>query len=81
MRSAMQRYWFFAIVVVAFLGCSEPKEAPLAVSSVGVHPQAWLQKGATDFHGTVLAANQFDAADCQQCHGNQFDGGLVEVSC
>lgn len=82
MRSYLQIILFFVFGSLLFFACSEPEDPPLGVSSsVSVHPPMWLQKGSADFHGTVLAASQFDPSSCQQCHGNQYDGGLVEVSC
>lgn len=72
------------LLLVPFLmtACSDPKEAPLGVQErVQVHTKNWLNKSAADFHGAVLAARQFDMKECQQCHGNQFDGGIVGVSC
>lgn len=65
-----------------FLSCSDPKEAPTGIQKeVEVHGEGWLTESSPNFHGKVLAANQYDASECRKCHGNNFDGGVVEVSC
>ena len=67
---------------LALSSCSDPKDPPLGVSSsVSVHPAAWIQKSSSEFHGAALESSNYDAASCQQCHGNNYDGGLVDVSC
>jgi predicted CxxxxCH...CXXCH cytochrome family protein len=40
-----------------------------------------MAPAASTFHGKALAAKQFDASECRQCHGSLFDGGISQVSC
>ncbi|MFQ5631424.1 MAG: hypothetical protein ACE5I1_21840 [bacterium] len=75
---------FFPIlaIIFAFSACSEPKEMPLDVQAdVSVHPEGWKSESSPNFHGAALAEQGFNTDACQQCHGNQFDGGIVETSC
>jgi predicted CxxxxCH...CXXCH cytochrome family protein len=70
------------LTALTFFSCSDPQEVPLDVQSeVSVHPEGWITVSSPNFHGTTLAARNFDTAECRQCHGNQFDGGVVEKSC
>ena len=34
-----------------------------------------------NYHGAILWDNNFDFTDCQDCHGDNLDGGVVEYSC
>ena len=62
-------------------GCSDPEEVPTTGVDVSVHPTDWLDPPSDEFHGTVLESRQFDTSECRQCHGEDYNGGLVEVSC
>jgi len=51
----------------------------------GIHPPGWLDPKAADFHGEVLAKNNWDMAPCRSCHGDAgevggaYGGGKVTV--
>jgi hypothetical protein len=34
-----------------------------------------------NYHGAIFWDNNFDFADCQDCHGANLDGGVVDYSC
>lgn len=70
-----------SLIAFAFISCSEPEVAPLQVNEVKIHLEGWNTPASQDFHGKVLAAKNFDSAECRQCHGSQFDGGIADVSC
>ncbi|MDZ7342961.1 MAG: cytochrome c family protein [candidate division KSB1 bacterium] len=71
-----------ALPLLFFAACSEPQEAPTGPQAkVSVHEPGWNDLASPNFHGKVLAANQYDASECRQCHGSNFDGGISEVSC
>ncbi len=76
--------WIFVLLVAAmmFQACSEPQDAPTAPENqVSVHGEGWMNKASPDFHGTVLAHQNYNTEDCRQCHGSQYDGGVSGVSC
>jgi len=80
----MKRIIFLlAATTLTFLvACSDPQNAPTGVSEkVSVHESGWTAPASTSFHGAALAGKKFDASECRQCHGSQFDGGLSKVSC
>jgi predicted CxxxxCH...CXXCH cytochrome family protein len=67
---------------VFLAACSDPQDAPTGMqNTISVHEPGWNDTISANFHGEVLKAKQFDAAECRQCHGGAFDGGLSEVSC
>ncbi|KAA3618893.1 MAG: hypothetical protein DWQ05_05860 [Calditrichaeota bacterium] len=73
---------FLISVLLVFSSCSKPRVSPTQPQAeVNVHPQDWLTKSSGDFHGKVVAADSFKIEECQKCHGKNYDGGLVEVSC
>jgi predicted CxxxxCH...CXXCH cytochrome family protein len=69
--------WVF-VSVVCLLGCSEQRAPP---PPGGEHPGGWTDPSSPAFHGKWLAANGFPLPECQQCHGDDYAGGAVGVSC
>ncbi|MGO8997900.1 MAG: CxxxxCH/CxxCH domain c-type cytochrome [Polyangiaceae bacterium] len=68
------------ITLLALLvGCSEERTA--AVAAGGVHPPGWGDRSSAAFHATWLSQNAFPLPRCQECHGNDYLGGDVGVSC
>lgn len=47
----------------------------------GVHPATFADKGTPDFHGSYLKNNLYPLKDCRACHGDDYGGGAVGVSC
>ena len=67
---------------LVWFGCSTPNEPDSSEEvKVRVHPPDWLKINAANFHGSVLAAKGYAVNECRQCHGNNYDGGLVGISC
>lgn len=46
-----------------------------------VHPSGFEDPDAATFHGTYLRENGYALAPCRECHGDDYRGGAVEVSC
>jgi predicted CxxxxCH...CXXCH cytochrome family protein len=75
------------VVLAAIVGCSVARSPP--DQATGVHPAGWarrekdggVQVNDPAFHGTWLAANHFPLSQCQACHGNDYLGVPVGVSC
>lgn len=65
-----------ALILAAGFGCSNER-VPTALPSA--HPGHWLDTNSADFHGKVVGQN--GTANCQTCHGGDFRGGKVGVSC
>lgn len=66
--------------------CSDPEKSPTAAQTeVSVHPEGWGKDTASpNFHGKFVAARQYDARECQPCHGNinsTDNKSLVGVTC
>lgn len=70
----------FSCLLLAALawGCAEKRDP---ANAGGVHPAGWAEKSSADFHAKWLQANQFPLQRCQECHGDDFAGGAVGVSC
>ncbi len=45
------------------------------------HSAAWIQTASADFHGRFLKAMNYDATECQTCHGTDYTGGSSQVAC
>jgi len=49
-----------------------------------VHSKAWIDTTATAspfFHKKYLFDNHLNIASCKQCHGDDYNGGLIQKSC
>lgn len=68
--------------IALFIGCSDLKDTlPPASQTIGVHPDGWLTKTSSDFHGKAVRAQGWDMTFCKTCHGGNYTGGTVQVSC
>jgi hypothetical protein len=62
--------------------CSElKKDLPSPVGGSQIHPEAWMEEAATEFHGTYLKGKGYDTKECQPCHGGPLNGGTSQTSC
>lgn len=68
-----------ALCLVLIVGCSVDRSTPSG--SGGAHPVGWADKASPAFHAAWLKGNKFPLSRCQQCHGDDFAGGAVQVSC
>lgn len=71
----------FAVIV----GCSELDQPspPNLEPALSVHPDGWTQPNSNEFHGLFIRSNDpsWDLTNCQECHGIDYAGGIVETSC
>ncbi len=75
---AVWRGWVLALLLA---GCSLPRERP---GGGGAHPAGWsdvANPSHPDFHGQWLRANGDRLDECRSCHGQDYAGGAVGVSC
>lgn len=61
-------------------GCSEVQE-DITSPEVGVHDEGIMNKSSENFHGNIIANNNWDMRDCQQCHAADYSGGTADASC
>ena len=64
--------------------CSDLKnDLPVAsTTEIVVHPQGWkTPSDSANFHGFAIRNNNWDMRSCRTCHGGDYAGGTVGVSC
>lgn len=61
------------LVLVEFSGCGNVREGVIFDSETGEHISGWIDK-----HGGFFIR---DTRSCDECHGDQLDGGISSVSC
>ncbi len=64
------------ITSISLLHCANNRSKPTIPET---HPDNWMISSSEDFHGKIVLNS--GSAGCKQCHGADFDGGLVDVSC
>ncbi|MDH4156210.1 MAG: CxxxxCH/CxxCH domain-containing protein [candidate division Zixibacteria bacterium] len=63
-------------IILLIWGCSDER----TISQLpGAHPVLWMEPQSPDFHGTVMMQN--GSRSCAVCHGEDFRGGRVGISC
>ena len=50
-------------------------------SQGGEHPTGWTDRNSPNFHAVWLRANGDKVRECSECHGSDYKGGAVGVSC
>lgn len=75
LRSAL----LFALGAALISACVVDRER---TTEGGQHPAGWLEKESPAFHGKYIAQHGTPALDdCQACHGLDYAGGPVGVTC
>lgn len=64
------------MIFISMLHCANNRSKPTIPET---HLDNWMISSSEDFHGKIVLNS--GSAGCQQCHGIDFDGGKVDVSC
>jgi predicted CxxxxCH...CXXCH cytochrome family protein len=75
-RNAAVAMAILAMLGVALSGCSDRRIVPTLPDT---HPATWMNQNSPDFHGEVVSL--VGAESCAKCHGADWNGGKVGVSC
>jgi predicted CxxxxCH...CXXCH cytochrome family protein len=60
-----------------FSACTITRDRP----AEGMHPLGFLDETSPDFHGIALQKAGYPLGDCRVCHGDDYQGGVVGVTC
>lgn len=87
LRNAVVRL-LFVLVLLVLSSCSElrdPVPTNSATTISNVHPDGWadtLNVSDDDFHGRFfIQASNWNLGNCQDCHGQNYAGGISNSSC
>jgi predicted CxxxxCH...CXXCH cytochrome family protein len=72
--------WLLATGVVASGACGFHIDRDFEAGDT-IHPPGFADEDSDRFHGTYLREHGFPLADCRSCHGDDYHGGSVGVSC
>jgi len=86
MEIKMKYYLYFFIPVFIFglylTGCSELQTDISQPEANGdFHKEGILNPMSPNWHGDLIRENHWEMNECRQCHGGDYNGGLVEISC
>ncbi|MEW6507956.1 MAG: CxxxxCH/CxxCH domain-containing protein [Bacteroidota bacterium] len=48
---------------------------------ITVHTANIMNPNSTQFHGSFISARAWNMAQCTQCHGSNYEGGIVSPTC
>jgi hypothetical protein len=67
-------------LIIAIAGCSDPNPRSIINPDTGTHVAGWSNPA---LHGATAKAAPGSSgfSSCQSCHGDNFAGGVVNVSC
>jgi predicted CxxxxCH...CXXCH cytochrome family protein len=82
-RRVPYRNLIAALSLLTLSACSEISDDPLPPvgPAAKAHPDGWLTRGTDTFHGEAIRTAGWDMETCKSCHGQDYAGGFVEVSC
>lgn len=72
-----------ALILFLFSACSDLRDdlPSASVSTISVHPAGWTTVSSSDFHGQTIRKQNWDMRNCKTCHGPDYSGGSVRVTC
>lgn len=77
-------YLFIPVLILGLYlaGCAElESDITKPEDSAGFHKEGILNPMSPNWHGDLIREKNWDMNECRQCHGGNYNGGLVEVSC
>lgn len=81
--SMLKTVLIVTILAIIAAGCTDLRTTLPTTSpgTIRVHDAGWVEKSSSNFHGRFVANAGWDMSLCQSCHGGNYDGGTVDVSC
>ncbi len=74
--ATLKRLIILGGIIAVVAGCGSDR---IPSSLPSTHSPAWMEISSRDFHGKVVLSE--GTQSCVKCHGLDFDGGKVNVSC
>jgi len=75
-------FYLLAIIFSIFVfSCSELEPNIEQLPLINTHNVGILDTSSNAFHGNLVKQSNWDMNGCKQCHGINYDGGLVGYSC
>lgn len=81
MKYIISYSFLLLLATLIFFGCAETKYDITGPQEVSVHQEGVMQKASDNFHGQLIRGKNWDLFQCAQCHGANYAGGKVDVSC
>lgn len=79
------KYIFFYLSSIIFTiyiaGCSDLETDIPQPQKMTIHGAGIIIPSSPEFHGNLVKENNWDLTLCKDCHGANYDGGLVNKSC
>jgi predicted CxxxxCH...CXXCH cytochrome family protein len=75
-------FYLSAIIFsIYFAGCSDLETDIPQPQKMTIHGAGIITPSSPEFHGNLVKQNNWDLTLCKDCHGANYDGGLVNKSC
>ncbi len=81
MKKIFTCYIVLIIISIALISCSEVQPDITQTASISLHKSGINNPSSPDFHGKLVAQNNWDLKYCQQCHAINYTGGTAKSSC
>jgi len=84
MENKMKYFLYLPVLVLGIYltSCSELEQGiDQRQLTPNIHEEGILNPDSSNFHGKLISNNHWAMNQCQQCHGGNYAGGLVNVSC
>ncbi len=80
----MKKLLIYIVILTSALlviSCSELKEDLVKPELPGIHEKGIINPESDKFHGKLIRDQGWSMVSCSYCHGGNYAGGIVEVSC
>jgi len=84
LKNLLCYYGSFSVIIaiiIFYQGCAQLNEDSVLAPEIRRHPIGWSNPSSANFHGSYLTSNNWNLSQCKTCHGGDYSGGTVGVSC
>lgn len=69
------------LIMIFMWGCSDIRNDLTQPKELNIHEEGIANTASPNFHAAKFGEDNWNVESCQQCHGSNYSGGTVEVSC
>ncbi len=70
----------FIFITLIFISCSEMNKDLPSSPTVNIHKSGISNPNSSDFHGKLISSTDWTMQQCKQCHGANYQGGIIAGS-
>jgi predicted CxxxxCH...CXXCH cytochrome family protein len=77
MKKVLTLTSLLSLLFLLFVACSEMNNDLPSSPKLNIHKDGIKNPNSPNFHGKLIAATGWTMRECQQCHGKNYQGGII----